>query len=303
MRWYVKCLVDNLKSAIPGHAALRRLKRKACGYHPADARADYAIAEGLRMIGLIQTRRPLAGLDALEIGAGWEPLLPILFTLAGARRVVTADLHRLCDDQTFAGAVEALRRNAAAIAAGLSISPAQVDTFLSALRGLNMDEGLRRIGIDYLAPCDCRSIPLPDASIDVVFSRDVLEHVPAPVIRGIFRDAGRVLRPGGVACHFIDPSDHWEHGDKSISRINFLRFSDSVYQLTYLNALNYHNRLRHPEYVAMLRDTGYEIASESRVVDERALLALRSMPLAPRFRAFSPEDLATVDSFLLAVRH
>jgi len=302
MRWYVKCVVDNLKSAIPGHEGLRRLKRKACGYHSVDGRADYAIAEGLRMISLIRTHHDLSGADVLEIGAGWEPLLPILFILGGARRVVAADLYRLCDDQTFASAVRALRRNTERIAGGLGVPAGQVQDALAGLQEMTMDDGLRRLGIDYMAPCDCRSMPLPDRSMDIVFSRDVLEHVPAPVIGGIFRNAFRMLRPGGVACHFIDPSDHWEHGDKSISRVNFLRYSDSVYRLTYLNALNYHNRLRHPEYVGMLRDAGYEIASESRVVDEPSLVELQRMPVAQRFRGFAPEDLATVDSFLLAVR-
>lgn len=50
-----------------------------------------------------------------------------------------------------------------------------------------LDEG--RVG-------DGQSIPYPDASFDVVFSDNVLEHLERPV--EVFLEVSRVLRPGGV---------------------------------------------------------------------------------------------------------
>ena len=50
------------------------------------------------------------------------------------------------------------------------------------------------------------SLPLPDASVDAVFSKSVVEHMPRPI--ELVRESLRVLRPGGVAV-VMTPS--WEH--------------------------------------------------------------------------------------------
>jgi SAM-dependent methyltransferase len=56
--------------------------------------------------------------------------------------------------------------------------------------------------IDY----DGRHIPLPDSSIDIVFSSNVLEHVPdLPQLHGEIR---RVLRPDGYCIHVL-PTHIW----------------------------------------------------------------------------------------------
>jgi ubiquinone/menaquinone biosynthesis C-methylase UbiE len=153
-----------------------------------------------------------------------------------------------------------------------------------------------------MAPCDCRKLNLSAASLDVVTSRACLERVPPNVIQDIFHESYRVLKPGGVACHWVDHSDHWENLDKRISRVNFLKYSDSFFRLTYINSLNYQNRLRHPQYLEMLRKAGFRLVREEHMVDAVSLRYLPHMRIAERFRKFSNEDLATSDTFLLAVK-
>ena len=53
---------------------------------------------------------------------------------------------------------------------------------------------------------DGYNIPAPDASVDVVFSSNTLEHVPD--VGRLLRDTRRVLRPGGVALHIV-PTAFW----------------------------------------------------------------------------------------------
>ena len=53
---------------------------------------------------------------------------------------------------------------------------------------------------------DGRRIPLPDGSIDVVFSSNVLEHVPDVV--DFMREMERVLAPGGFMVHVM-PTTTW----------------------------------------------------------------------------------------------
>ncbi|WP_425388041.1 class I SAM-dependent methyltransferase [Arenimonas malthae] len=56
--------------------------------------------------------------------------------------------------------------------------------------------------IDY----DGRNIPLPDGSVDIVFSSNVLEHVPA--VEALLCETARVLAPGGRAVHIL-PTPAW----------------------------------------------------------------------------------------------
>lgn len=53
---------------------------------------------------------------------------------------------------------------------------------------------------------DGRTIPFPDASFDVVFSSNVLEHVVA--VEELQREILRVLKPGGTAVHVL-PTPSW----------------------------------------------------------------------------------------------
>jgi SAM-dependent methyltransferase len=53
---------------------------------------------------------------------------------------------------------------------------------------------------------DGKSFPLPDASVDIVFSSNVLEHVPD--LSTLHAEARRVLRPDGYCVHVL-PTHAW----------------------------------------------------------------------------------------------
>jgi SAM-dependent methyltransferase len=48
---------------------------------------------------------------------------------------------------------------------------------------------------------------IPDRSVDLIVSSSVLEHVGDPP--ALFRECGRVLRPGGAMLHLVDYRDHF----------------------------------------------------------------------------------------------
>ena len=50
---------------------------------------------------------------------------------------------------------------------------------------------------------DGRDLPLPDRSVDVIFSQQVLEHVGADRIESYYAEEGRVLKPGGLVLHQV----------------------------------------------------------------------------------------------------
>ena len=109
-----------------------------------------------------------------------------------------------------------------------------------------------------------------------------------------------MLAPGGVACHTIDHSDHWQHRDRSLPRLNFLQFPANVFRWTYLNRQNYQNRLRHVDYIEIVRRTGLEIVYEDGEVDAVALSELPELALDSQFMRYSADELAVLTSTIIA---
>ena len=69
---------------------------------------------------------------------------------------------------------------------------------LAHARYLAVDRGIGHAGWDYSsldAVADASAVPLRAGSVDVVISKQVLEHMRDPV--GMLREVARVLRPGG----------------------------------------------------------------------------------------------------------
>ena len=85
------------------------------------------------------------------------------------------------------------------------------------------------------------SIPLPDNSIDILFSTIVFHHMPKDAVRNVLKDASRVIRPRGIVAFqqgiFPDDSPYIKEA------------SNPIY--TFLYGVS--------EYKKMLREMGYTI--------------------------------------------
>lgn len=57
----------------------------------------------------------------------------------------------------------------------------------------------REAGIEYMAPMNAAHTRLAEDSIDCHFSITMLEHIPLTVIRDIFQEAKRIIKPAGAA--------------------------------------------------------------------------------------------------------
>src|SRR5262249_13670436 len=138
------------------------------------------------------------GLDYVEIGTGWYPTLPLCYSLVGARRCRTYDLHRHLDEAMTFRALRRLKTHLVTIAHWNDMSVEEVSGAYERLcEARTLQELLERARIEYVAPGDASRTDLPDASTDVVFSNSVLEHVPKDAIYRIMEESRRILRPNG----------------------------------------------------------------------------------------------------------
>ena len=156
----------------------------------------------------------------------------------------------------------------------------------------SMSDVLASNRITYLAPADARASGLPTGSIDAVVTTSTLEHIPRADLVQIFAECHRIVRDGGGMSMLIDYSDHWSHFDHSITAFNFLQFTEDDWKRRN-PALNYQNRMRHSEFVALFESSGFDIVDVVTTGgDAESLRTLSTVTLSPEFEAFAPEDLA-----------
>jgi SAM-dependent methyltransferase len=229
----------------------------------------------------------------VEVGTGWYPVLPICFSFAGARGIKTYDINRHINAKWTARALTCLEPHLDSISQFCASGAAEVrKKHAQLLQASGIDEILRLAQIEYFSPGDARQTGLPANSVDLVYSNSVFEHVPKQAIFEILHESQRILKPGGLALHNIGCNDHYAFFDRSISFVNFLRFSEAEWRL-WNNPIQYQNRLRAPQFLDLAAQAGLKVIYKRTHVRPGCREALAEIPLASEFRQFSPEDLAT----------
>ena len=161
-----------------------------------------------------------------EFGAGWDLAIPLSYACLGVGKQVLVDIRP-------SARVELVNESLAVFERLWDSLEAEADRGLRPLGGPigSLAELEERHGITYLAPRDARDTGLEAESIDFVSSTDTCEHIPEPDMALILAECHRLLRPGGAFSCRIDLQDHYAYFDRSLSRYNFLRFSDRAWRL------------------------------------------------------------------------
>lgn len=284
MRWVLKAALQKVLGEMPGGGALnyffqrhvtRTLPRR-------DAAFRRKFMRGVRHFDAFAARGAVLPDQAhfYEFGAGWDLVIPLTYRALGVNRQTLVDIRRNVRLDLVNETLAHFERvgDDLAARAGRALRPLGRPTLTS------FEELGERFGIEYLAPRDPRATELPAGSIDFVSSTATLEHVPADDIGPLLAECLRLLKPDGLIRCVIDMQDHFSYFDKTLSRYNFLRFSDRAWHLL-TSPLNYQNRLRYPDYVALFQRAGFEIVAEKvgRPPAED-IETLRRLPLAEPFR-------------------
>ena len=116
------------------------------------------------------------------------------------------------------------------------------------------------------------------------------------------KKAKRIIKKDGVAIHFIDLSDHFQHQDKSISGINFLRYSDEEWDNIAGSQFAYCNRLRASDYLALFEGLGFDVCRKEVREDKKARRNMEDgFMIDERFRDYNVDDLC-VTGFRVALK-
>ena len=296
MHWKAKGLLQKLLGVLPGGRHLHYgLQRRFGGLRDFERELATKLDDWRIMLErLRESSIDIVDRHLLEIGTGWYPTFPLACHLAGARRVSSFDLNpHLRADLTLAcarrlgGELDAIAQVARIDAGGVRARHSRLLAELE--RGAPL-EAASAGAIACRAPADAAATGVGPGEVDLIFSNSVLEHVPPAVIDALYREAMRVLRPGGAMFHSVNCGDHYAYVDRGIHQLNYLRYSDRDWRF-WDNAFLYQNRLRAHEFVDRARAAGFEVVLDTARPSERRLAELAATPVHAQFAQVPPERL------------
>jgi SAM-dependent methyltransferase len=307
VRWQLKARLQNAVAALPfaSSSVYYAIQRTVGGLRKGLNNPVDRFKAAIHMVDWVESAgRDISGKRVVEVGTGHMVNVPTALWLLGAGETLTVDLNRYLSATLVAESNEYVRRHEREIVE-LFGARAENERFQSRFNQLlsfsgKLDALLGMMSVRYLSPGDAAALPLPDRSVDFQVSNTVLEHIPREGLLAILREAKRVMAPGGLLVHNIDPSDHFSHDDSTIPAVNFLKFGDSEWDELAGNQFMYQNRLRSREYLELFERAGVHIVRSESAVDERSLAAFRSgfVP-AHRFAKMTREELATTQLWLM----
>ena len=292
MNWKYKSLLQAGLSALPQGEHLNYLcQRFVTRSLPVSAEEFVQIASTARFYVEIFKEYYTGQLrDAIfyEFGTGWDLIIPIGFFGAGIEHQIVVDIRPLVRTKLLRDTISNYEQRALDI--GLMRRPPVVAFDIS---GKSLHTVLQEnFGIKYLAPCDARDSGLDTSSVDCITSTDTLEHIPLDDMRAILKECHRLIRDDGIMVFRIDYQDHYSYFDKSISSYNFLRYSKTQWN-SFNSPLHYQNRMRHKDFLALFKETHFDIIEENRQEGTQQDLAIiQALPASEMFAKYSLAELA-----------
>ena len=302
MRWVAKAVLQSALSHAPGGERLNYvLQRRVLRTLPLSVAGFRAKAS--RALEHFDAFREFVGTEPAdaafyEFGAGWDLIIPLTYYALGVENQTLVDIRPLARLELVEASIHTFESERP----WLEAKAGRPLRSLGKPRIASVSELRDRFGIEYLAPRDAGDTRLTAGSFDFISSTDTLEHIPVHELGRVLGECRRLLKDGGVLSSRVDLEDHYSHFDPSLSDFNFLKFGDRSWRL--LNPpLHYQSRLRYPDYLRLLRESGFEILRErtSRVSDAE-LMRLREMKLAQRFRHYSLDELAVKGLVFVATK-
>jgi SAM-dependent methyltransferase len=296
MDWRIKAILQKGMSWLPGGVSLNDLLQRTLGgrRNPGQYVDEKVTRDWLVHVGhLKELGHDCRNQELVEIGTGWAPVLPLCFAIAAGCRCHTYDILPHLSWVLTRSALVRLERHLSAMAQAVGEEESVlVKRWRWLCAATSLGETLERARIECHAPADASATGLPPASVDLVFSNNVLEHVSAAMLTALMREAARILKPSGVVLHGVNCGDHYAYFDRSITPIHYLRFSSRDWQ-RFNNDIHYQNRLRPCDFLEAARGAGLRIVLQRQTPQAALLARLTELPIAAEFSGYPPEELCS----------
>lgn len=295
MNWKLKAHALALLSRLPLGQQAYHLLQRVVGTNRLDV--DLYLHRTFELVDLIHDAGgSVEDAEVVEIGTGWRPFLPFVFSLLGARSVRTLDVNPWLSLEYARETWQSLEPRLAELAERGNVRLSDVQRRYARVNAEveSLVELLTPLNIQYLYPGDARQTGLADNSIDLIVSSNVLEHIPAEILLAIHQESRRILHPEGLAVHRFNPQDHYSTVDGRVTHVNFLQFSEQEWHWYGGSGLAYHNRLRAPQQRQLFLEAGLDLDIVRERIDSRSLQLIQqnAIKVHPDFHQFSPEELA-----------
>jgi SAM-dependent methyltransferase len=277
--WYARIAAKLVLSSLPVPYGL--WKRIGIYSHGEMQDADYAFGV-LNFHVAASGLSGRSGLTGLEMGPGDSVASAIAAKAMGfsAFYLVDAGDFATRDVEAYTAMGETCRRE--------GLTPPDI------AGATGLDDILRACGASYLTGGLQSYRDIPAASVDLIFSQAVLEHLRRDEFMQIVAEMRRILKPGGIASHQVDLRDHLGGG------LNNMRIASRWWESEFMaNAGFYTNRIRFSEMCRMFEQTGFAVEVVSTTRWNSVPVAIGK--LAPEFRQLDRQDLL-INSFHVLLR-
>lgn len=213
----------------------------------------------------------LRGKVVLEMGPGDSVATAIIASAYGAKAVLidTGD-YAAGDMRTYRAIYDLLKNR--------GLKPPNI------LGASNIGELLQICDAQYLSNGMDDWQRVPSASVDLLFSQAVLEHVRKNEFATTQKECFRVLKPNAVASHRVDLRDHLG------GSLNNLRFREQIWESgLFARSGFYTNRIRFSDMVESFRSVGFIV--ELGEVRRWEKLPTPKAKLSSEFRDVSESEL------------
>jgi hypothetical protein len=307
MNWKIKALMQNVIALFPKGISDKLyyyIQRNYGDLRKVDPTPHFdAAAEMIKM--LRGQGMDIKGKSFLEIGTGRRLNIPLFLWMAGAEKIVTNDLNNLLQKELIGEDINYIFSDNAYIRKYVDSSLLDekrielLKEFKN--RDWDLDELLSFCGITYIHSTDCATLKGINGKIDYFISNTVFEHIPVGELEKILISGKKYLTEKGLSIHYIDYIDHFWYSDKSISKINFLKFSNKVWNIIAGNKFMYMNRMRHSDYINLIKNTGnsiieVEIESDNELIK---MIAEKKLKINSIFHNRSANDLMCTCSWIV----